>query len=46
MEREDTTNAEQQADDQSVDEFKDEVENDPATASPPEEDGYERIRGG
>lgn len=32
--------------DESVEEFKEQVQNDPATAKEPEDDGYERIRGG
>ena len=46
MDTEDTT-TDQQQDDESVEDFKEEVESDPATANEPGEDnGFERIRGG
>ena len=46
MDTEDTT-TDQQQDDESVEDFKEEVENDPATVNEPGDDnGFERIRGG
>ena len=47
MESDDTTTSDQQTDEESTEDFKQEVENDPATANEPGDDnGFERIRGG
>jgi hypothetical protein len=47
MESDDTTTTDQQSGEESVEDFKQEVEDDPATANEPGDDnGFERIRGG
>lgn len=48
METEDPQNQQETTGDESAEEFKEQVENDPSTAksSPDEDDGVERLRGG
>ncbi len=50
MDNEETTDQQaepsQTSGDESVEEFKEQVESDPATAKDPDDDEYQRIRGG